>query len=92
MIDALHLYIGFVGGKIIRGFVIVVESKLRNDCGGGMNIAGDHAVRYENAVDVEHDPLRLPEREAAINDIGQAKTEDVRRELAEVKVCAFAGD
>jgi len=92
VIDALDLDVSFIGGKGIGGLVVVIESELGDDSGGGVNIPCNHAMRYGNAVDIKHDPLCLPERQAAVHHIGQAKAEDVRRKLAEVEIHGFPGD
>jgi hypothetical protein len=92
VIDALDLDVSFSGGKGIRGFVVVVESELGDDGGGRVDVSGNHAMGYGDAVDIEHDTLRLPKRKAAIHDISQAKAEDMRGELAKVEIHAFSGE
>lgn len=57
-----------------------------------MDVPGNHAVGYGDAVDIKNDTLRLPERKAAVHDISQAKAEYMRGKLAEVEIHAFSWD
>jgi hypothetical protein len=92
MIDALDLDISLIGGKGIRGFVVVVEGELGYNCGGGMNIPRDHAMGDGNAVNVKHNPLRLTERQTAVDHIGKTEAEDMGGKLAEAEIHAFSRD
>jgi len=89
MVDTFDLDISLIGSKVIRRFVVVVEGELGYDGGGCVNIPCNHAMGYGKTVDIEHDPLCLPERQAAVHHIGQTKAEDVWGELAEAEIHAF---
>ena len=91
VIHSFDLHVGFVGGQIVGGIVVVVVNVSGDNGRSGVNLPCNHGMRNLDAMNIEKSTGGHPGRQAEIHHIGQAKTQNVGRELSELEVHIFPG-
>lgn len=84
--NTLDFDIGFISGKMKGRLVVKILHKRSNHSRSRPDIAGDHAVRDDNAVDFAQHMLCFAQGQGAVDGISEAEAKYVGGELTKVEV------